>query len=414
MQAIKFCLFVLLVSALVFDYPCARGRSIQRKLANKPKGTIKTFKGNKGDIIDCVDIYKQPAFDHPLLRNHTLQTAPSSHKYETQGNNAILDSLFDISWRKNGGCPEGSVPIVRSVISDRPIIRKNISSANQASGHQYAVIFFNYGQASMQGGFATITQWDPYLALPGDFSLSQIWITAGQSGTTNLQTIEAGWQKYPQRTGVNAPTFFVFWTADGYSTGGCYDLTCPGWVLTSSQYSPGMILQPSTYGGQQIELAMNIIRDRSTGNWWLYLWGTPIGYWPPSIYNGGPLTYGADSLSWGGEIVDTSGSGGFHTLTQMGSGHFPIEGYTRASYVRNIVYIDPNGNAYAPSVNQLLGLAPAPNCYNYQFQQDSSGQVYFFYGGPGCGNGAMYIGSSVDAVNLLLEERSKYSNSATK
>ena len=26
-----------------------------------------------GDIIDCVDIYKQPAFDHPLLKNHTIQ-----------------------------------------------------------------------------------------------------------------------------------------------------------------------------------------------------------------------------------------------------------------------------------------------------------------------------------------------------
>lgn len=26
-----------------------------------------------GDIYDCVDIYKQPAFDHPLLQNLTLQ-----------------------------------------------------------------------------------------------------------------------------------------------------------------------------------------------------------------------------------------------------------------------------------------------------------------------------------------------------
>jgi hypothetical protein len=26
-----------------------------------------------GDIIDCVHISKQPAFDHPLLKNHTIQ-----------------------------------------------------------------------------------------------------------------------------------------------------------------------------------------------------------------------------------------------------------------------------------------------------------------------------------------------------
>lgn len=26
-----------------------------------------------GDVIDCVNINKQPAFDHPLLRNHTIK-----------------------------------------------------------------------------------------------------------------------------------------------------------------------------------------------------------------------------------------------------------------------------------------------------------------------------------------------------
>lgn len=34
-----------------------------------------------GDIIDCVDIYKQPAFDHPALKNHKIQVhyIPSPH-----------------------------------------------------------------------------------------------------------------------------------------------------------------------------------------------------------------------------------------------------------------------------------------------------------------------------------------------
>ncbi|RRT81910.1 hypothetical protein B296_00011872 [Ensete ventricosum] len=35
------------------------------------------FHGNlqseDGDIIDCVDIYKQPALDHPLLKNHVIE-----------------------------------------------------------------------------------------------------------------------------------------------------------------------------------------------------------------------------------------------------------------------------------------------------------------------------------------------------
>ncbi|GAB4850436.1 hypothetical protein Ancab_029740, partial [Ancistrocladus abbreviatus] len=83
--------------------------------------------------------------------------------------------------------------------------------------------------------------------------------------------------------------------------------------------------------------------EQSTGNWWLYLWSTPIGYWPQSIFNGGLLTNGADTLSWGGEIYDSSGTGGFHTLTQMGSGHFSHEGYKKACYVRNIFYTGPDG-----------------------------------------------------------------------
>ncbi|GAB4850366.1 hypothetical protein Ancab_029669 [Ancistrocladus abbreviatus] len=324
----KFYFSVLLASAYLLS-SCAEGRSIPGRLAKKPKGTLKTLKADNGDIIDCVDIYKQPAFDHLLMQNHTLQTTPSRRKYGAQRNNPMLDSLFDISWRKNGGCPEGSIPIVRSFLSDHRIIRKNMSFFDPASYNQ-------------------------------------------------------GHQKFQQRTGLNEPKFFVFWTANNYNDEGCYDLTCPGWVLTSNQYCPGMTLQSSAYGGRQIELAMDIKRDQSTGNWWLYLSDTPIGYWPPSIYNGGVLTSGADALSWGGEILDSSGSNGFHTMTQMGSGHFPSEGYTKVSYVRNIAYIDQSGNAHALSQNQLYAIAPAPNCYSYQFKQDNSGQLYFFYGGPGC------------------------------
>ncbi|GAB4850435.1 hypothetical protein Ancab_029739, partial [Ancistrocladus abbreviatus] len=62
--------------------------------------------------------------------------APNSCKCGDERKSATLDSLFDISWRKNGGCPEGSVLIVRSVLSNRPIIRKNMSFADQQSGHQ--------------------------------------------------------------------------------------------------------------------------------------------------------------------------------------------------------------------------------------------------------------------------------------
>ncbi|XP_017433346.1 uncharacterized protein LOC108340455 isoform X3 [Vigna angularis] len=45
----------------------------QLKLINKPP--IKTINTKNGDIVDWIDIYKQLAFDHPLLKDHKLQLA---------------------------------------------------------------------------------------------------------------------------------------------------------------------------------------------------------------------------------------------------------------------------------------------------------------------------------------------------
>ncbi|GAB4843145.1 hypothetical protein Ancab_013120 [Ancistrocladus abbreviatus] len=126
--------------------------------------------------------------------------------------------------------------------------------------------------------------------------------------------------------------------------------------------------------------------DQKTGNWWLYLWGAPIGYWPKSmsIYNRGPLaTSGDDTILWGGEIASYGLDRGYHSKTQMGSGHFPSEGYRNASYVRDLVYTDTSGKPTALAQNQLNGYASVPNCYKCEFEQLNS-SLYFFYGGPGC------------------------------
>jgi hypothetical protein len=39
------------------------------------RSLISCFHVKSGDVgeFDCVDIYKQPAFDHPLLKNHKIQ-----------------------------------------------------------------------------------------------------------------------------------------------------------------------------------------------------------------------------------------------------------------------------------------------------------------------------------------------------
>ncbi|KAH9713156.1 NEP-interacting protein 1 [Citrus sinensis] len=53
------------------------GRGVDQFMKNRElpmhKGTVKTIESDDGDVIGCVDIRKQPAFNHPLLKNHTVQ-----------------------------------------------------------------------------------------------------------------------------------------------------------------------------------------------------------------------------------------------------------------------------------------------------------------------------------------------------
>lgn len=58
-----------------------------------------------------------------------------------------------------------------------------------------------------------------------------------------------------------------------------------------------------------------------------------LGYWPAFLFS--YLTDSASMIEWGGEVVNSE-SDGQHTSTQMGSGHFPGEGFGKAGYFRNI------------------------------------------------------------------------------
>lgn len=42
------------------------------------------LKSEDGDIIDCIDIYKQPAFDHPSLKDHKIQVTKRIHNAKTR------------------------------------------------------------------------------------------------------------------------------------------------------------------------------------------------------------------------------------------------------------------------------------------------------------------------------------------
>ncbi|KAK7283214.1 hypothetical protein RIF29_12593 [Crotalaria pallida] len=91
------------------------------KLLNKP--AVKTIHSEDGDIIDCVIIYKQPAFDHPALKNHIIQEIPkflieskneNTFKLKSENENTSMSKSFVSQiWQRSGSCPEGTIPIRR-------------------------------------------------------------------------------------------------------------------------------------------------------------------------------------------------------------------------------------------------------------------------------------------------------------
>lgn len=122
---------------------------------------ILTLQSPDGDIIDCVNIVHQPAFDHPFLRNHTVQVfiipplfplrifleallvyfcsnlvlsllhlflasrlfqlRPAFHPEGLFEDNKLASELSKEKpnaltqlWHQNGRCPEGTIPVRRT------------------------------------------------------------------------------------------------------------------------------------------------------------------------------------------------------------------------------------------------------------------------------------------------------------
>ncbi|KAG1368779.1 hypothetical protein COCNU_14G012470 [Cocos nucifera] len=95
---------------------------VQQHLKRSNKPAIKSIKSPDGDIIDCVHIYHQPAFDHPLLKNHTVQIRPSFPPAGLYDENEVASKMESSSipqlWHHNGRCPEDTIPIKRTKKED--------------------------------------------------------------------------------------------------------------------------------------------------------------------------------------------------------------------------------------------------------------------------------------------------------
>ncbi|CAN6476985.1 unnamed protein product [Victoria cruziana] len=370
------------------------------KKINKPP--VRKIQSLDGDIIDCVHLHKQPALDHPLLKNHKIQAPlvrPKLNLRHIDHTSNMLSRRAWQTWHKTGHCPRGTVPIRRTSAddimraksifhygkktalppADRPLPVRFTAAPDVVSGngHEHAIAYTGTGE--YYGAKATINVWDPSIQMTNEFSLSQMWVLSG-SFDSDLNSIEAGWQVSPELYGDSRPRLFTYWTSDAYQATGCYNLLCSGFVQTNSKIAMGAAISPiSAYSGNQYDITILIWKDPKVGNWWMgFGENTLVGYWPAELFT--HLADHADMVEWGGEVVNTKFSGK-HTATQMGSGHFAEDGFRRASYFRNIEVVDAD-NSLSP-VQSLSTLAEDTNCYNIQSSYSNDWGDFFYFGGPG-------------------------------
>ncbi|XP_043694338.1 uncharacterized protein LOC122645052 [Telopea speciosissima] len=364
----------------------------QLKILNKP--AVKSFVTEEGDIHDCVDIHKQPALDHPLLKNHKIQMRPSSfpRRVTNETSSSTIKSAH-IKLKRNK-CPPGTVPIRRT--SKEDLIRaKSLSrefetsisqqSTSPARPQNLELIFVQRvslkvdDKAPVHGASAIINVYNPPVR-GSQFSTAQIWVQNGPYDKLNM--IQAGWMVYPDLYHDNQTRLFTYWTGDGSQKTGCYNTICNGFVQTDRMLTPSSAIKPvSVYGGPIYEIYIGIYQDQVSGNWWLVVTSDNIhvGYWPKNLFP--DLSLGADSVVWGA-LTQASADG---ISPPMGSGHFPFDDHLHSCYARNVKYVNKAYQDMDLVESHLKEHEDNKNCYD--LKNDGFQQGYwrnsFRFGGPG-------------------------------
>ncbi|KAL4362764.1 hypothetical protein GQ457_04G037020 [Hibiscus cannabinus] len=314
------------------------------------------------DVFRCVKISEQPAFKHPKLKNHQLQTTPNIPMFPGKEEASKSHSIVS-----PGLCPLGQVPIHVNTPSSQ-LIDKN-------TGVKYtAAVSTVPGKKTYRGGAAFYGVYNPPVTLMQS-SRASIWVQNGPE--SQLNSIEAGWAVHPDLYGDNHTRLTAYWTEDDFQTTGCYNLLCPGFVQLDSSVFLGKSFPLDSLPTVK---SIAILQDKVTGNWWLVAGVDlilPLGYWPKELF---------DYLSLGADVVKHGGS----TITYlegldrppMGSGRYPddwkVPGFTWIQYVNNSYQLV---QAERGEMTAILDSV----CYDLQ-QYTTAGAVpkeNIRYGGPG-------------------------------
>ncbi|MQL70005.1 hypothetical protein Taro_002312 [Colocasia esculenta] len=107
------------------------------------------------------------------------------------------------------------------------------------------------------------------------------------------------------------------------------------------------------------------IRQRGTGGYVCKVWTWAIGLKLSFPY----LLEGATYVEFGGEVYYKRP--GSHTSTQMGSGHFAEEGFTKSSFFKNVQILD--GSYVYQNPGHVLAQVEAKKCYDLKVGRKTEG-----------------------------------------
>ncbi|KAJ4806803.1 hypothetical protein LUZ62_019369 [Rhynchospora pubera] len=348
------------------------------RMLNKPYVT--SFKTEGRGLFDCVEIRKQPAFDHPLLKHHIFQLIPSLALKESWN----ISETPEVKSLK--GCPEGTVPIMRT--SKEDLLRaRNIApvymtkSTAPYDGNLYSMALIHEKNQRYYGAEALMDVYNISDIKDDQISSAEIILTKGDGGPRNyLNTIQFGWEVNYDLYGDYNTRLFVFWTSDGYQKG-CSNTLCPGWVQTSKRFSPGMILPT----GKSI-VKLSLRRDPARLDWWIAISMNGfndelMGYFPHEIFNN---LADSDKIEVGGIVYSPSNE---KIAPPMGSGVRPNT-FGGACEFKQVAYMSGNGIFHPPADSSVETFNSNPNLYGIQPGNQGGNNGYVFsFGGPGGFNG---------------------------
>ncbi|XP_042405103.1 uncharacterized protein LOC121995426 [Zingiber officinale] len=354
---------------------------IEKELQSLNKPPVKTLKSFTGDLFDCIEIYKQPAFDNPVLKNHKLQIRPS---FLTKSN-VTMDEKFKppIDPGFNDTCPPGTV-IIRRTRKEELIMAKELPKYFRNYGSSYGVLDSSDKSYSVRARFhgfqCGLTAWALPNVGPDQTTTNQVWMYGDVDGPEeSLNFIQTGWHVIPKLYDDKLTRFFTYFTIDNHKTG-CMNLLCKGFIQVSAIFGPGHAFTGSdlsTYGGKQAYFSFEIRKDPKLGHWWLSMEDQNIGYWPKEVL---PSLDVSKAIDFGGSVYSPNNEGS----PPMGSGYFPEEGIGKSSYFMSVSYIADDQHAFTPGIGWARGLQNVPDKY-YQIigPNPDSGAWNVAYGGPG-------------------------------